>query len=222
MPTELTKFLERIEIELVALLLVVDGFTGKPVLDGAQVTLLNPLKQPVRRGLYRKANGVFALVNLAPGSYTATVKARHYVPVQQQIRITRPREGDNHPVETICLQPDPGYPFPAGTALVRGTLSAKIEELVGDKFVSTGQDRPVPQAEIEAGEGSARATATSLFNGRFTLFFKKEVPEPLKGAVRNTQGKVMPGVKIAAADSRNRRAFCTSDEKGKYVLNFQS
>jgi hypothetical protein len=99
-------------------------------------------------------SGYHCFVNVPDGNYILTIESTYYNSVERTISLPYP--DPKKPVETILLDPKPGYPFPQGATLVRGIVS--ITEPVADALVR------VIEKDIE--------TKTDA-KGIFVLFFKK-------------------------------------------------
>jgi len=98
-------------------------------------------------------SGYHCFVNVPDGNYILTIESTYYYSVEKTISLPYP--DPKKPVETILLNPKPGYPFPPGTTLVRGIVS--ITEPVADAIVTV--------------RGTSQETMTNE-KGEFLLFFK--------------------------------------------------
>jgi hypothetical protein len=63
------------------------------------------------------------------------VESGYYFDVDREIEISQ--LDPKHPVETIRLQPEPCYPFPGGTTLIRGMVQDSQENWLAGAEVST-------------------------------------------------------------------------------------
>lgn len=99
-------------------------------------------------------SGYYCFVNIPDGNYILTIESTYYKFIEKTISLPYP--DPMKPVETILLTPQPGYPFPQGTTLVKGIVA--ITEPVADAIVTV--------------RGTTVQTTTNE-KGEFLLFFKR-------------------------------------------------
>ncbi len=92
--------------------LVIDDFTGKPVVDGSVVLSVPGQRPPVAKG-----DGYHVFVNLTETKIPISVKSKIYECRTEQVDLTGREEEE---VFILRMIPGTGYSFPAGTVCVSG------------------------------------------------------------------------------------------------------
>jgi hypothetical protein len=182
------------ELQLGFGLLLLDGFSGTPELAGEiAVTLAN---DPALKPFQKTAEAAFFFFDLPAGNYTVQVRSNpkrerpYYVPVDILVTVPAPNPAWpafpdailadpalplNDPAQSAAylsqrrlatLQPTTAYPFPAGAALVRGTVRANGVGLGGATVTAPLQFQTNP-ARFEI-----RSYLTHA-DGGFVLFFRQ-------------------------------------------------
>jgi hypothetical protein len=182
------------ELELGFGLLLLDGFSEAPELLGEiSVTLANA---PELKPFQKNADAAFLFFELPTGSYTVQVRSNpkrerpYYLPIDLPFAVPMahpswpafpdavladPALPLDHPDQfapyrnqrrLATLQPTTLYPFPAGAALVRGTVRANGAELPGATVSATLQFQTNPP------RFETRSYLTEA-DGGFVLFFRQ-------------------------------------------------
>lgn len=137
--------MENRTIVLSAVIVLMDGFyDGERIVTGyTEMTFkegVNPLK---------KTDALYAAVNLTPRTYEATIRAQYYFTKVTTFEIpaydpaTTPKTLLRIPV---TLEPNPAYPYPENTTLLRGrVLDADTGLPIGDRlslvmFMKSGKE----------------------------------------------------------------------------------
>lgn len=98
---------------------LLDGHSGQPALGASPRFRLNGTAiAPLPR-----AQGRYALVNLAPGRYRLQVDARAFLPCEVDFEV-KPQTTVSDAWLRCVLDPGPTYAYPAQTTVIRGTLES--------------------------------------------------------------------------------------------------
>jgi hypothetical protein len=182
------------ELHLGLGLMLLDAFSEGPELVGEiAVTLANA---PERKPFEKRAEAAFFFFELAAGNYTVQVRSNpkrerpYYLPLDLPLAVpmvhpTWPAFPDailadaalplDHPDQfapyrnqrrLATLQPTTRYPFPAGAALIRGTVYANNAKLAGVTVSANLQFQTIPP------RFESRSYLTEA-DGGFVLFFRQ-------------------------------------------------
>lgn len=98
-------------IQVSLALAIIDAFTGKPVLQGAKVSLENGMRA------IRKSEGYWVFVDLPPASYTVVIEAPYYQKREIQIPV-----GKEFSLVQTALLPGRQFPFHQPVQWLEGEL----------------------------------------------------------------------------------------------------
>jgi hypothetical protein len=161
---------------------VVDTFTD----ETARVKLRVRLKESKRARAIVNASGVFCFEDVANGNYTLVaepdpVTAGWYflepLPTQPwpqnfEQPMTIPVPGPDSPLVQVSLGPNPSYPFPPGTTLLRGSVSqGGPNNRAGGAVLSADYDQTDPADPLHT--VVANVATQSDTNGEYVLCFRK-------------------------------------------------
>jgi hypothetical protein len=161
---------------------VIDTFTG----ETAGVLLRVRLKERKQARTIVNNSGIFCFEDVPAGNYTIVaepdrVSADWYFlaplaaqpwPSNFEQPVTIPVAGPGAPVVTVSLTPNPSYPFPPGTTLVRGQVTkGGPNNLMSGAVLSTTYDQTDPADPLQT--VAVNVATKSDANGEYVLFFQK-------------------------------------------------
>lgn len=146
----------------------VDLFTGKAPFGGIRVFLKETNTETVKN-----PSGYYLFFKVPHDVVHIRVESAYYFALEKEVHI--PELDPKHPVETLCLQPRPCYPFPSRTTLFRGNVTDSRGNLI-------------PGADVRI-EGTALHTTTNV-RGEFACWagVLREEDIALKGGKRFLKG----------------------------------
>lgn len=149
-------------IKLSAVVQLIDGFTGRPVVALTVSFLLNG--KPV--AAQEKQQAFYAFSDLDDGQYSLKIICHKSLFLDQEVKLQVPlSEPLVDAIMVVTMLPGPAYPYPPGTTLIAGQVVA-------------ARQQPLPGVEVMANYQTARANAKttstlSFWEGRhagcFTL-----------------------------------------------------
>lgn len=167
------------ETRLSLAVVVVDGFTGERLVEGARVTLEDEGANPLRTEPVKKPDGYRLFLDLPDTTVHVSVDGgkRYLKPDDQERPEVIPSElwsqwetdGDE-PIEVIELTPSAAYDFPAGSTLIRGHVFDSEGEGLAEATLS------IPGVGNEEEMGVSGEGETDE-RGQFMLFFNGVSPD---------------------------------------------
>jgi hypothetical protein len=143
----------------------IDGLTGHVRSIELDVTMTQrPDDAPVREVIVNRS-GALIFTDLPPGDYAVTLRptgadaSRYFPIVDHAVTLVGPAPT----VEVLPLWPRPGYPFPEGSALVRGRLLVGGQPYAGATIEQTMPGPIVPDVLAELERRKTRTTESGEY-----------------------------------------------------------
>ena len=107
-----------------------DDFTGQPRPIGIVRVSLREHNRPA----IQNPSGYFLFTDMAANTYTLLVSSEYYFPVEREVSL--PFADTLNPVVNVRLKPQPYYPFPPRSTLLKGLVTDTGGNFVSDAEVA--------------------------------------------------------------------------------------
>ena len=148
-------------MRLCAVVHLIDGYSRAPAEGIAPRFLLNGTPYAP----HAKPQGFYAFSELADGDYRLTALALPFFPQEVEFKVPlAPPLADA--IVPCLLEPSPLYPYPAGTAVIRGQVRAAA---TGEPIAGVRVEADYRIARGEPRKASTRTSDYGRYDGRYAL-----------------------------------------------------